>query len=239
MKTAAVNTMTMGSVTMDGVTTDSAKSTRKTATSGDTQRLSARERLLQAANELFYEEGVHTVGIDRVIERAGVAKATLYSAYGSKDELIRAYLMNKGRTRQERTMRAMEDVDSARERLLVMFDVLTESYANPNYHGCAFINASAEARPGSPIVEATDEFRGWLRNLLVSLAREVGVAEPERLARQLHLLYDGANVSAQMDHDPHAAAAARVAAQVLIEAAISSSGIGGATASGAVSAARR
>ena len=62
------------------------------AASADPAARSARERLLDAANELFYEEGVHTVGIDRVIERAGVAKATLYSTFGSKDELVRAYL---------------------------------------------------------------------------------------------------------------------------------------------------
>ena len=63
-------------------------------------RRSARERLLAAADELFYEEGVHTVGVDRVIERAGVAKATLYSAFGSKDELIRAYLAARHAARQ-------------------------------------------------------------------------------------------------------------------------------------------
>ena len=61
-----------------------------------TERQSARERLLTAANELFYAGGVHTVGIDKVIERAGVAKATLYSVFGSKDELIRAYLQRRG-----------------------------------------------------------------------------------------------------------------------------------------------
>ena len=68
-------------------------------------RLSARERLLAAADELFYEEGVHTVGIDRIIERAGVAKASLYNTFGSKDELIRAYLEGRYVARQERITR--------------------------------------------------------------------------------------------------------------------------------------
>jgi len=63
---------------------------------------SARERLLAAANELFYEEGIHTVGIERVLERAGVAKASLYSTFGSKDELVRAYLRSRAERRQQR-----------------------------------------------------------------------------------------------------------------------------------------
>ncbi len=184
------------------------------------EQLSARERLLAAANELFYEEGVNTVGIDRVIERAGVAKATLYSAFGSKDELIRAYLEQRYQARRERTLSALEHIETPRERLMAVFDVLSESLAQPNYHGCAFVNASAEARPGSPIETAVDGYRSWLRALLTKLAGEAGAADPERLAWQLHLLYDGASVSARMDHTPRAAFPARLAAEALISAAL-------------------
>jgi len=184
------------------------------------EQLSARERLLAAANELFYEEGVNTVGIDRVIERAGVAKATLYSAFGSKDELIRAYLEQRYQARRERTMRALEKYESPRERLMAVFDTLADSLSQPNYHGCAFVNASAEARPGSPIETAVDGYRGWLRGLLTQLAQEAGAADPQQLAWQLHLLYDGASVSARMDHDPGAASPARQAAESLISAAL-------------------
>src|SRR4051794_15458573 len=108
------------------------------------ERATARERLLAAADELFYEEGVHTVGIDRVIERAGVAKATLYNAFGSKDELIRAYLTRRHHTRQERLTRKLERYDTPRERLLGVFDALGELFAEPGFRGCAFHNASAE-----------------------------------------------------------------------------------------------
>ena len=81
-------------------------------------RLPARERLLAAASDLFYEEGVHSVGIDRVIERAGVAKATLYSAFGSKDELIRAYLAARhAATRDRMTRELAARYDTPRERL--------------------------------------------------------------------------------------------------------------------------
>jgi AcrR family transcriptional regulator len=190
------------------------------STKSSADRLTARERLLAAANELFYEEGVHTVGIDRVIERAGVAKATLYSAYGSKDELIRAYLEGRHQSRRERITAALEGMPTPREGLLAIFDVLGDAFAQPNYHGCAFVNASAEARPGSPIDEAVTEYRSWLRGLLTELATQAGAAKPEQLAKQLHLLYDGSAVSAQMDHDPDAAVTARAAGVALIDAAL-------------------
>lgn len=180
----------------------------------------ARERLLAAANELFYEEGVHTVGIDRVIERAGVAKATLYSTFGSKDELIRAYLHGRHVVRRDRIQTGLERYSSARERLIGVFDILGESFAQSGFHGCAFLNASAEAPPGSPIIEVTDEYRGWVRTLFTDLARDAGASDPDTLARALHLLYDGAGVSARMDRDLGAAAAARAVAVVLVDAAV-------------------
>lgn len=191
---------------------------RSTASPGE--RRSARERLLAAANELFYEEGVNTVGIDRVIERAGVAKATLYSAFGSKDELIRAYLEQRHRARRERTLKALEQFDTPREKIIAVFDALSEYFARPDYHGCAFVNASAEARPGSPVETAVDAYRAWLRELLTQLAQQAGAANPEQLAWQLHLLYDGASVSARMDHTAQAASPARAAAQALVDAAL-------------------
>jgi AcrR family transcriptional regulator len=185
-----------------------------------TDRRSARERLLAAADELFYEEGVHTVGIDRVIERAGVAKATLYTAFGSKDGLIRAYLQARHTARQERITRMLARYDTPSERLLGVFDALGETIGEPGFHGCAFVNASAEARPGSAIEEVSDESRAWVRSLFAELGRAAGAADPERLARRLALLYDGAVVSARMDRYPSAAAEARAIASVLIDAAI-------------------
>src|SRR3712207_1353891 len=106
---------------------------------------SARERLLAAADELFYAEGVHTVGIDRVIERAGVAKASLYSSFGSKDGLIRAYLEARHERRRERILAGLERFESPRDRLLGVFDVLAEVASSSGFRGCAFYNASAES----------------------------------------------------------------------------------------------
>src|SRR6185503_17713307 len=98
--------------------------------------LSARERLLDAANELFYAEGVHTVGIDRVIERAGVAKASLYNTFGSKDELVRAYLEGRHARMAGRINRYIERYDTPRERLLGVFEAQGETFADPTFRGC-------------------------------------------------------------------------------------------------------
>jgi AcrR family transcriptional regulator len=180
--------------------------------------------LLAAADELFYEEGVHIVGIDRVIERAGVAKASLYSAFGSKDELIRAYLVRRHAARRERLTEALAAHETPRERLLAVFDILGESFADPRFHGCAFVNASAEAPADSPIQEAAAEYRAWIRGVFEDLARQAGAPEPERLARQFVLLYDGAAISARMDRGSKAAACARVAASALLDASLGADG---------------
>ena len=183
-------------------------------------RPSARERLLAAANELFYNEGVHTVGIDRVIEQAGVAKASLYNTFGSKDELVRAYLETRHASVTQRITAAVERYDTPRERLLAVFEGQGELFAQPDYRGCAFARASAESHPGDLVEQAAEAYRHWVRALLTGLAAQAGVPEPEVLARQLHLLYDGSGQSARMDHDPAAAAAARAAAATLLDAAL-------------------
>ncbi|HEX3788512.1 MAG TPA: TetR/AcrR family transcriptional regulator [Pseudonocardiaceae bacterium] len=185
-----------------------------------TDGTSARARLLAAAGELFYEEGVHTVGIDRVIERAGVAKATLYSAFGCKDELIRAYLKARHAATQERMMRGLVRFDTPRDRLIGVFEVQSLSFTDPGFRGCAFVGASAEASSGTAVQEATADYRAWVQSLFRDLAVEAGVADPATLARQLVILYDGAGISAWIDRDPTAAIASVSLATAVVDAAI-------------------
>ena len=181
---------------------------------------SARERLLEAASELFYDEGVHTVGIDRVIERAGVAKASLYNTFGSKDELVKAYLESRHARTTARITRYLERYDDPRDRLLGVFEAQGSLFAEPGFRGCAFVSASAES-PGPAVTLAAEEYRAWVRGLLTGLAREAGTPDPEGLGRQLHMLYDGASLSARMDHDPAGAhAAVRAAVETLLDAAL-------------------
>ena len=182
---------------------------------------SARERLLAAANELFYEEGVHTVGIERVLERAGVAKASLYSTFGSKDELVQAYLQARADRRRRRISERIARHHDARARILSIFELMGELAAEPTFRGCAFYNASAEGpRKETEASRICGDQRSWTRALFTELARDAGAAEPEGLAAQLVVLYDGAMVGASMDRNPGAPAVAREMAEVLLDAAI-------------------
>ncbi len=151
----------------------------------------ARERLLRAADDLFYSEGVHTVGIDRVIEHAGVAKATLYSAFGSKDELIRGYLTRRHEVWTERIAQRLATYDTPRDRLLGVFDWLGDVFAHPGFHGCAFMNATAEDRQGGPTEIPAGAYRESVKSLFRELAQEAGAAEPGYLAGQLAISTTG------------------------------------------------
>jgi AcrR family transcriptional regulator len=182
---------------------------------------SARERLLAAADELFYAEGVHVVGIDRIVERAGVAKASLYSIFGSKDELVRAYLERHFRRRRERIATILAKYDTPRERLLGVFTEVEELLAGSQFRGCKFINAAVEARPGDASEVVAEDYRAWLRSLFTDLAEEAGAGDATRLGRQLALLYDGAAVAARMDMDRGGASSALISAVgSLLDAAI-------------------
>ncbi|MEV4344236.1 TetR/AcrR family transcriptional regulator [Actinoplanes sp. NPDC049596] len=181
---------------------------------------SARERLLTAADELFYAEGIHTVGIDRIIERAGVAKASLYSTFGSKDELVRAYLEGRHGLRRGRLLKGLERFEDPRERVLGVFDVLDELAGSPDFRGCPFYNASAEGVPGGPVQEVSDSSRAWTRGLFVELAREAGAKDPAAFAAQMVVLYDGASVGARMDRPAMAPKVARAMAETLLDAAL-------------------
>lgn len=175
----------------------------------------ARERILDTASELFYEKGIQTVGVDRVIAEAGVAKMTLYRHFHSKDELVAAYLARRDIWWRER----FEKVESAdatpHERLLMVFDVLGDWFATADFHGCAFINANAEhaGAPAEPIIR---DHKRAMRDMLSRLTREAGIEDPDDVAGELFILMEGAMVTARMEGDPAAAEQARRAAERLI-----------------------
>ncbi|MBP2474327.1 AcrR family transcriptional regulator [Crossiella equi] len=183
-------------------------------------RMSARERLLAAADELFYNEGVRSVGIDRVIEHAGVAKASLYNTFGSKDELIHAYLKGRQDRMASRILAAVDAAGTPAEKVLAVFDAQAACYAESGYQGCAFHRASAESRPGDRVEQATREYRQWVRGLFAELAERLGAADPRLLAHQLHLVYDGTGHATRTERDSAATAVARTTASTLVAAAL-------------------
>jgi AcrR family transcriptional regulator len=184
-----------------------------------TGKRSARDRLLDAADHLFYDEGIRAVGIDRVLQQSGVAKGSLYYNFGGKDDLVRAYLQNRHAKWAARIDESLRAHAAPTEKILAVFDALGELFAEPEFRGCAFINAAAEAAPGTAEDLATKDFRSWVHDLFATLVDRGGYQDAQTLTAQLILLYDGSNISAQMDHNPHAADVARSAAASLLQSA--------------------
>lgn len=179
---------------------------------------SVRERLLEAASELFYREGIHTVGIERVLERAGVAKASLYGTFKNKDELVRAYLTSKSTMIEDRIEARLKHATTPREKILAVFDEFAERIADGKpYYGCALIRGCAE-EPKAPGAarDVAATHRRWRRKLFERLASEAALPDPDYLSKQLCLIYDGAMVAANMDDDPEAAVAARQVVEKLL-----------------------
>jgi AcrR family transcriptional regulator len=184
-------------------------------------RGSARERILDVADRLFYERGIHAVGVDTVVAESEVAKTTLYSHFRSKDELVAAYL----RRRSERWLAVVDERlagvrGGPAKRVLAVFDLLGEWFADPAFRGCPFINACAEfSDPDHPAAIVSREHRARLTGILAGLCAEAGATSPDRLAAQLVLLYDAAMISAHIEGDASAARTARDAAAALLRQA--------------------
>ena len=179
----------------------------------------AKQRLLRAADELFYNEGIHAVGIDRVIAHAGVAKGSLYYSFAGKDDLVRDYLTERHGKWADRVSAGIEAHTDPRERILAVYDVLGALFGEPDYRGCAFMNALAEAAPDSVEAQAATTFRAWVRTLFLGLAADADAEDPKQLAESLVVLYDGAVATAQMDKAPQAAQTARHLADLVLDAA--------------------
>ncbi|MEU6130361.1 TetR family transcriptional regulator [Saccharopolyspora sp. NPDC047091] len=151
------------------------------------------QRLLDAAGTLFVREGIRAVGIDRVLAEAGVARASLYHAYGSKDGLIAAYLDDQDEADRGKWEKAAAELDSPREKVLALFDLAHGAALNRRFRGCLYLNAATEfPDPQHPARAAIDRHRTWLHELLVDLAARSGAADPEATAERIRLIYDGA-----------------------------------------------
>jgi AcrR family transcriptional regulator len=153
------------------------------AATGPAAGSDARERILEAAYELFSHHGVRAVGIDSIIERSGVARMTLYRHFASKDALVLAFLERRAA--------------DPRDRLLAIFDVFDEWFQRPDFEGCSFINVLLEiSDPAHDLYRASADHLARIRAFIERLATEAGVADPDDFARQWHILMKGSIVSA-------------------------------------------
>lgn len=194
--------------------------TAKPSASGQPD-LSARARLVNAAQDLFYRRGIRNVGIDEVIAVAGVAKASLYKHFDSKDELVAECLRRRDadwRVWLVDQVEALSDVSTSK--LLTVFDVLGSWLNDVTFRGCAFQNAVVElADAKHPAHHAAAVQKQALRAYLGELADQSGVRDPGALADQLALLIEGALISALLNGAPATIKTARSAAAALIAAA--------------------
>lgn len=178
----------------------------------------ARERILDAAYELFARNGVRAVGIDRIIEEAGVAKTTLYRHFPSKADLVLAFLD----LREQRWTRGLLETGmvgawTPRERLLGLFDSLDEWFERPDFEGCSFVNTLLEFHEANdPIHTAASRHLDVVKDLIRGQLESAGAPDPDLVASQLQVLMLGAIVSAGRG-DLRAAGNARPLAELLLE----------------------
>ncbi len=185
---------------------------------------SARDRILDTAFRLFYAHGIRGVGVDTIIAESGVAKATLYKHFPSKDDLGLAYLDRVDAAWLSALRAAAQAAGpQPRAQLVGMFDALGSACRREGYHGCAFINTAAESEPGSAVHARTVAHKAAVRNWVRELACEAGADEPDLLAHGLTLLLDGGLAAGVLDGDPAAAEASARAARVLVDSAVEAS----------------
>ncbi|MCA8091131.1 TetR/AcrR family transcriptional regulator [Burkholderia anthina] len=184
-----------------------------------------RARLLDAAEALIYSGGIHATGVDAIVKRSGAARKSFYSHFESKEALVVAALER----RDARWMRWFVDATlargkSARAQLLGMFDVLRDWFSQPDFHGCAFLNASGEIADADDPVRVVARMHkarllAFVRERFDVYADEAGIERRglARLARQWLVLIDGAIGVALVSGDANAARDARATADLLLD----------------------
>jgi AcrR family transcriptional regulator len=181
-------------------------------------RPSARDRILETAYELFARQGIQAIGVDEIIRQAGVAKATFYHHFPSKDDLVLEFL----NLREERWTLAWIDAetrhraDTPEERLLTIFDLFDEWFHREDFEADSFVNVLLELGPTHPAGKASIEHLGNVRAIITKLAEEAGLRATESFTRSWHILMKGSIVCAAAG-DTEAGKRAQAMAQLLIE----------------------
>ena len=175
-----------------------------------------RQRLLDTAADLFYRQGITAVGVDLVSKAAGVSKRTLYQQFGSKDQLVAQSLDTHGAAILRAYMPAAGGDAPPRQQILAVFDALRGWTATDTYRGCPFVNTATElADPGHPARQVARDYKLRLREYFAGQAERGHADDPQRLADQLVIIFDGAIVQAVMGTGRHADAALTAASALL------------------------
>jgi AcrR family transcriptional regulator len=183
-----------------------------------TRRRPGAERLLEAASELFYKEGIGAVGVDTVSESAAVSKRTLYNRFGGKDALVAEYLRRRDERWRAHLRDATEGLDEAADKLLAVFESYGEWLVGDEFRGCAFANAVAEIPDSDhPACVVARRHKEGVREYLAAAARDAGFDEPDTLAERLLILLEGATATAAMRRNAEPLDVARSVALELMD----------------------
>ncbi len=158
-----------------------------------------REHILEVATRLFYWQGIRATGVDKIAAEAGVSPNALYRVYATKDDLVAAYIARSRAASEVRLNAAMAAAgDDPRARILAMFDTLAEDIHPDRFRGCACMMTMAEfPDPALPAHQGAVGAKEWVRAKFGELAAQLDVAEPETLADQLSIIWEGTNSTAQ------------------------------------------
>ncbi|MFF5475858.1 TetR/AcrR family transcriptional regulator [Streptomyces sp. NPDC012935] len=161
-----------------------------------TDKASTKDRLLDAASELFYRDGV-SIGVEALCRTAGVSKRSMYQLFASKDEVLAASLTRRLPAYEALLALGSQDAGTPRERILHVFERLEKASTEPDYRGCPYLAALVELKdPEHPASVVARGAKEWMRDFLRACAQEGGARDPELLARQLMLVFDGASARA-------------------------------------------
>ncbi|WP_372351079.1 TetR/AcrR family transcriptional regulator [Streptomyces sp. KL116D] len=153
----------------------------------------ARTRLLNTAARIFYAEGIHSVGIDRITAEAKVTRATLYRHFTGKEDLVLAYLDEADRGIREQVAAALASSETAAGKVQAVAESITHGILSPGFRGCAFLNAAAEyPDPAHPVHQFVLAHRQWFLNTMTELLEQTTDEPPTRPARHFVMLRDGA-----------------------------------------------
>ena len=184
------------------------------------EKLDTKERILKAANSLFYGEGIRAVSVDAVAHKAGITKKTLYYHFQSKDDLVTEYLKSRDQPNMDAFQKWFDEAEGdLSQKVFEIFSNIAKSADHPKWRGCGFFRTAGELAhlPGHPAVKAGAAHKKRLEAWLAVIFTEKAINYPETLARRIVLLLDGAFASALIHRDPDYVLEAGRTAKVLIK----------------------
>jgi AcrR family transcriptional regulator len=176
------------------------------ASQPDQPRLPTRERIIEAASELFYAQGLRAVSADKIIAEVGITKVTFYRHFPTKDDLIVAYLERRAQWERDAVAAARQAAGNVPDTFRMVAQAIGAESCRPGFRGCPFINAAAEyADADHPVRKTVDAHRRWFKQAIKELLDELEVPDSARVADELVMLRDGAMVSGYLS-DPNVVA---------------------------------